>query len=116
MPKKTVKQADGKYHKNGKAFDLLIGTRAQVWHGTALKTSGGLEKSDLHMNKNNRIVSAKKHKTAKAEKRLEKAGYFTQKGKFGYVKKTSKKGRTSSPAKRKRKAKKSSSKRRPRPK
>ena len=43
MPKKTVKQADGKYHKNGKAFDLLIGTRAQVWHGTALKTSGGLE-------------------------------------------------------------------------
>ena len=54
--KKSVKQSDGKYHKNGKKFDLLIGTRAQVWHGTALKTSGGLEKSDLHMNKNNRIV------------------------------------------------------------
>ena len=68
MAKKIVKQSDGKYHKNGKTFDLLIGTRAQVWHGTALKTSGGLEKSDLHMNKNNRIVSAKKHKTAKAEK------------------------------------------------
>ena len=34
------------------------------------------------------IVSLKKHRTAKKERRLEKAGYFAQKGKFGYVKKT----------------------------
>jgi hypothetical protein len=40
------------------------------------------------MNKWNRIVSRKKHATAKKEKRLEKAGYFAKKGKFGYVKKT----------------------------
>jgi hypothetical protein len=33
-----------------------------------------------------RIVSLKKHKTAKKEKRLEKFGYFAQKGKFGFVK------------------------------
>jgi hypothetical protein len=39
------------------------------------------------MNKNGRIVSAVKHKTAKKEKRLEKYGYFAKKGKFGYVKK-----------------------------
>jgi hypothetical protein len=39
------------------------------------------------MNKHGRIVSALKHKTAKKEKRLEKAGYFAKKGKFGYVKK-----------------------------
>jgi hypothetical protein len=42
------------------------------------------------MNKWGRIVSSKKHKTAKKEKRLEKAGFFTEKGKFGYVKRTSK--------------------------
>lgn len=65
---------------------LRTGSRAQVWHGTALKTSGGLKKSDLLMNKNGRIVSKKKHDTAKKEKRLEKAGYKTEKGKFGFVK------------------------------
>ena len=41
----------------------------------------------LLMNKWGRIVSADKHVTAKKEKRLEKAGYFAKKGKFGYVKK-----------------------------
>jgi hypothetical protein len=39
------------------------------------------------MNKWGRIVSADKHVTAKKERRLEKAGYFAKKGKFGYVKK-----------------------------
>jgi hypothetical protein len=38
------------------------------------------------MNKNGRIVSRKKHVTAKKEKRLVKAGYGTKKGKFGFVK------------------------------
>jgi len=38
------------------------------------------------MNKWGHIVSAKKHATAKKEKRLEKHGYFAEKGKFGYVK------------------------------
>ena len=42
-----------------------IGSRAQVWHGTAKKTSGGLLKSDLMMNKAGRIVSKAKHFTAK---------------------------------------------------
>jgi hypothetical protein len=42
------------------------------------------------MNKNGRIVSRKKHATAKKEKRLEKAGYFTKKGKFGAVRKDGK--------------------------
>ena len=41
----------------------------------------------LVMNKHGRIVSKKKHTTAKREKRLVKAGYLTKKGKFGYVKK-----------------------------
>ncbi len=86
MPKRVVKQADGKYHVNGKKFDVLVGSRAQVFHGTAYKTSGGLTKGDLIQNKHGRIVSASKHKTAKKEKRLEKHGYTARKGKFGAVK------------------------------
>ena len=66
-----------------------IGTRAQVWHGTALKTSGGLTKKHLMMNKHGRIVSRKKHNTAKREKRLVKAGFITKKGHFGFIKKSS---------------------------
>ena len=77
-------------------FEELIGSRAQVWHGTAYKTSGNLKKMDLMKNKNDRIVSKSKHVTAKKEKRLLKAGYGTKKGKFGFVKvstrKSSKKG------------------------
>jgi hypothetical protein len=70
-----------------------IGSRAQVMHGTADHTSGGLTKKDLKYNKHGRIVSRKKSQKAKKEKRLEKAGYKTRKGKFGAVKvKKGKKG------------------------
>jgi hypothetical protein len=69
---------------------LTFGSRAEVWHGNAKKTTGGLTKNDLIKNKHGEIVSKKKHHTAKREKRLEKAGYFTQKGKFGYVKRDKK--------------------------
>ena len=62
------------------------GTRAQVWHGTAKHTSGGLTKSDLMQNKAGRIVSRAKHNTAKKEMRLVKYGYGTKKGEFGFVK------------------------------
>jgi hypothetical protein len=68
-----------------------FGSRAEVFHGTAKKTTGGLTKTDLMKNKHGEIVSKKKHFTAKKEKRLEKAGFFTQKGKFGFVRKSSKK-------------------------
>lgn len=64
-----------------------VGSRAQVMHGTAHHTSGGLTKKDLKMNKWGRIVSRKKSMKAKKDKRLEKAGYKTKKGKFGAVKK-----------------------------
>jgi hypothetical protein len=94
MTKKVMKGADGKYTVHGKKYQVLIGSRAQVWHGTAYKTAGGLTKNDLHMNKNGRIVSKKKHQTAKKEKRLEKHGFFAKKGKFGAVKKTARKSRS----------------------
>lgn len=85
--KRVSKGSDGKYHISGKSYEMLIGSRAQVHHGTAYKTAGNLTKSHIMMNKHGRIVSAKKHATAKREKRLEKAGYFTRKGKFGAVRK-----------------------------
>ena len=86
--KRVDKKPDGKYHIKSNVFDMLIGSRAQVWHGTAYKTSGALTKKDLMMNKHGRIVSKAKSATAKKEKRLEKAGYFTKKGTFGAIKKT----------------------------
>ena len=66
---------------------LTFGSRAEVWHGNAKKTTGGLTKNNLMKNKHGEIVSKKKHFTAKKEKRLEKYGYFAKKGKFGFVKK-----------------------------
>jgi hypothetical protein len=63
-----------------------VGSRAQVMRSTAEMTSGGLRKRDLKYNKNGRIVSRKRSQRAKREKRLEKAGYKTQKGVFGAVK------------------------------
>ena len=60
-----------------------IGTRAQVWHGTAKKTSGGLTKTHLMMNKHGRIVSRKKHASGKKTiKHLKKLGYVAKKGEF----------------------------------
>lgn len=81
-----TKSANGKYMVSGKSYEMLTGTRAQVWHGTAYKTSGELNKNDLFQTKAGRIVSKAKHFTAKKENRLVKAGYGTKKGKFGYVK------------------------------
>ena len=77
----------GTYTIKGKVYKELFGSREQVLNKTAYKTTGGLTIDDLLMNKNGRIVSALKHKTAKKEKRLEKYGYFAKKCKFGYVKK-----------------------------
>jgi hypothetical protein len=65
---------------------MTVGSRAQVWHGTAKHTSGGLTKTQLMMNKAGRIVSRKKHASAKKDNRLVKAGYKTKKGHFGFVK------------------------------
>ena len=59
-----------------------IGSRAQVMHGTAKQTGGGLKKKDLKYNKHGKIVSKKMSTMAKKEKRLQKAGYKTEKGVF----------------------------------
>ena len=81
-----TKTESGKYVVHGHTYEMLIGSRAQVWHGTAFKTNGGLTKKNLMQNKAGRVVSKAKHATAKKEMRLVKAGYGTKKGKFGFVK------------------------------
>ena len=90
--KKPYRQADGFYHVDGKKYKMLFGSREQVVNGTVYKTTGGLTKTDLVMNKWGRIVSAKKFKTAKKEMRLQKHGFFAKKGKFGAVTRKMKRG------------------------
>lgn len=59
------------------------GSKAQVWHGTAKHTSGGLTKTNLMKNKHGRIVSRRKHNLGKKSiKNLVKLGYKAKKGKF----------------------------------
>jgi hypothetical protein len=43
-----------------------VGTREQVWNGSAGKTSGGLSKNDLMMSKTGHIVSKKQSEAARA--------------------------------------------------
>ena len=94
MKRPVRNPSTGMYNVNGNSYKELFGSRQQVWNGTAYKTSGNLTKSQLVMNRWGRIVSASKHTTAKKEKRLEKAGYFAEKGKFGYVKRDTKRNRS----------------------
>jgi len=64
-----------------------VGSKAEVFHGTAKHTSGGLHKKDLMKHKG-RIVSRKKHAAGKkAIQRLFKAGYKPKKGTFKIMRK-----------------------------
>ena len=65
-----------------------VGSKAEVYHGSAKHTSGGLTKKDLMKTKRGRIVSRKKHAAGKkALKNLRKAGYVAKKGTFKLFKK-----------------------------
>ena len=81
-----TKHDDNMYHINGHTYKELEGSRAQVYHGTAFRTSGGLTKKDIRMNKFGRLVSKAKSMKAKKDNRLEKNGFFAKKGQFGVVK------------------------------
>ena len=52
---------------NGDLYESRVGSKAQVWHGTAFKTSGGLKKSDLVKNKRGKIVSKRKSELGKKQ-------------------------------------------------
>ena len=60
-----------------------VGSKAQVFHGTAKHTSGGLVKANLVKNKHGRIVSRRKMLAGKkALKYLTRKGYKAKKGTF----------------------------------
>ena len=88
MTKRAHRHSDGKFHIAGKTYAELVGSRTQVWHGTAYKTAGGLTRKKLHKNKHGRYVSKSKYLSAKREKRLEKAGFKPKKGTFKAFKKS----------------------------
>lgn len=68
-----------------------VGTRAEVMHGTAHHTSGGLTQAHLKYNKHGRIVSRKASERGKKSlKHLVKAGYKAKKGTFRLFKKSRK--------------------------
>lgn len=70
-----------------------VGTKAEVFHGTAKHTSGNLHKKDLMKHKG-RIVSRRKHAAGKkAIKRLFALGYKPKKGTFKAMRKSMVNGR-----------------------
>jgi len=72
-----------------------VGTKAEVFHGTARHTSGNLHKKDLMKHKG-RIVSRRKHAQGlKAIKRLFALGYKPKKGTFKVMRKSMAHGRPS---------------------
>jgi len=56
----TNEKKDAKNIINGKVYKTLIGTREEVYKEISYKTTGGLTKDDLLVNKNWKIVSKKK--------------------------------------------------------
>jgi phage anti-repressor protein len=59
--KRQDRAADGFFHRDGQLYELLEGTRIDVWQGKAYKTSGGLIKKDLLLNKDGKIISKCKY-------------------------------------------------------
>ena len=72
-------------------FKKTFGSRAEVFHGTAKKTTGGLMKKDLVKNKHGEIVSKKASKSAKKTKNLKK--FLQKKGSGVFGPRTAKKNR-----------------------
>jgi len=79
--------------QEGGAKMPAVGSKAEVFHGTAKHTSGGLTKKDLVKTKRGRIVSRRKQAAGKkAIMKLRKLGYVAKKGTFKLFKKHSKHG------------------------
>ena len=72
---------------------LTVGSKAQVYHGTAKHTVGGLTRKDLMKNKRGKIVSRKQAAAGKkAYSRLVKMGFKPKKGHFKLFTKKAKRG------------------------
>lgn len=46
---------------------MVIGSKTEVWNGSADKTSGGLTKGDLMINQRGKVVSIAKHKAGEKQ-------------------------------------------------
>jgi len=68
--KKIMKNKHGMYVVEGKQYEILEGTRQQVWDENAYKTAGGLLKHNLIINKLGNIVSKRKSILENTNKRL----------------------------------------------
>lgn len=90
------------------------GSRAQVWHKTAKKTTGGLTRDQLFQDKYGNIKSKKASAKAKRNKNLKKAGWTVKKGQFGAVKVEDVKGKKGTKKRSKKRSGKKSAKRRSR--
>ena len=71
-------------------YDMIVGSRAQVWHGKAKKTAygkKGLTKDDLYKNKHGKIVSRRASRKTKTNGTLKhwmkSQGLVMKKGFFG---------------------------------
>lgn len=86
MPRRNVTRKN-RNRKNVMGGARAVGSKREVWNGTARHTSGGLHKTALMMHKG-RIVSKKKHAAGKkAIKNLQRLGYKAKKGTFKLFKK-----------------------------
>jgi hypothetical protein len=93
----TRRNRRGNENMMGGSAAKAVGSKAEVFHGTARHTSGGLYKKDLVKTKRGRIVSRRKQAAGKkAIARLRKAGYVAKKGKFTLFTKKSKRGGSAS--------------------
>ena len=71
---KFSRNKDGLFHINGNSYELLNGTRQEVWENKAYRTTGHLTKNDLLVNKCDKIVSKKKCEQEKNFNRFFKCG------------------------------------------
>jgi len=87
-PTRKVTRKSGSQTRKSNNHSMTIGSRAQVFHGTAHHTSGGLTKDKLMQKPSGKIVSRRASAAGKkALKRLTDAGYKTKKGEFTLFKK-----------------------------
>jgi len=71
-PRAFTRNKDGGYTVDGNIYETLTGSRTDVFEGKSYKTTGGLTKADLIINKYGKILSRKKSITEKISNRLDK--------------------------------------------
>jgi hypothetical protein len=71
-PRAFTRNKDGGYTVDGNIYETLTGSRTDVFEGKSYKTTGGLTKSDLIINKYGKILSRNKSISGKIINRLDK--------------------------------------------